>query len=351
MTPPGVAAIAVIRVSGARVPDFLQRHLSKPVSPGRCVHSNLLDEGRVIDDAIVVWSQEQSFADISVHGSPWIVRSVLELARHEGFEVMESSELPLAAQSVDAESELQHEVLSHLPLARTELGVRVLLSQESAWRRLKQHNGESLEAELRRMLEDRTLEHLLHPPVVAIVGAPNVGKSTIANQLFAQERSITADLPGTTRDWVGEIANLAGLPVMLLDTPGLRQTDDPLERAAIERSGGQIAGAELVVLVLDGSRPLEPDQSLLLARFENALQVINKCDRPCAWDRSSAPSVHTIATTGSGISELRRQIVSRFCAAETLAIDRAYCWTERQRKLISDALASRNYDQMKRTIS
>src|SRR6185503_2714425 len=95
---------------------------------------------------------------------------------------------------------------------------------------------------------------MLHPPRVAIVGEANVGKSTLANQLFAQERSITADLPGTTRDWVGEVANVDGLPVTLVDTPGVRETADEVEREAIARSGEQVAAADLILLVLDATR-------------------------------------------------------------------------------------------------
>src|SRR5690606_3480586 len=105
-------------------------------------------------------------------------------------------------------------------------------------------------AALRRMLDDASLRNLLRLPRVAIIGTPNVGKSTLANQLFAQERSITADLPGTTRDWIGEIANIDGLAVMLVDTPGQGQPRDPVEAAAVDASIHQIDASDLIVLVL-----------------------------------------------------------------------------------------------------
>ena len=111
----------------------------------------------------------------------------------------------------------------------------------------REREQESAAADLPAILADRSLWWLLHPPRVAIVGRPNVGKSTLANQLFARERSITADLPGTTRDWVGELADVNGLAVMLVDTPGLRDAADPIERAAIAGARGQIAAADLVV--------------------------------------------------------------------------------------------------------
>ena len=232
-TGPGAAAIAVIRLTGPHVAEFLSRHFSKLVPIGRCIHGNITDEQRVIDDAVVARCDELT-ADLNVHGGQWVVRSVMDLARREGFEILEGRDQPLPLEMMDGSTQLEREIQSHLPLIRTELGLRVLLAQEQAWKDLKSRaKSSTVGAELQEILADRTLEHLLYPPGVAIVGPPNAGKSTLANQLFAQERSITADVPGTTRDWVGEIANIDGLPVLLMDTPGLRTTSDEIESQAI----------------------------------------------------------------------------------------------------------------------
>ncbi len=91
--------------------------------------------------------------------------------------------------SVDGESEIEREVAASLPIAKTELALRVLLAQPAAWLKVAENDR-------KRMLTDRSLHWLLNPPKVAIVGTSNVGKSTLANQLFARERVITADLPG-----------------------------------------------------------------------------------------------------------------------------------------------------------
>jgi tRNA modification GTPase len=183
------------------------------------------------------------------------------------------------------------------------------------------------------VLKDQSLHWLLHPPRVAIVGAANVGKSTLANRLFAQERSITADVPGTTRDWVGELANLDGLAVQLVDTPGIRQTTDSIEREAIERAGTQIGRADLLVLVLDASCALEPEQAALMARFPDALRVVNKVDTKHAWEIGSIDAIHTIATTGQGVAELMQRVRAHF-GCDNLDPNRARCWTERQRELL-----------------
>jgi tRNA modification GTPase len=324
LTPPGGAAIAVIRLVGPGVGSFLSRHFSKAVRAGRCVHGELSDAGNVIDDPVVVLSEDRQRADVNLHGGPWVVQSALELARREGFEVEASPGLPLPADAVDSEGDLEREVLTHLPMARTELGVRVLLAQVEAWGRLDPAT------DARRVLEDRGLWWLLHPPRVAVVGAANVGKSTLANRLFAQERSVTADLPGTTRDWVGEMADVNGLPVMLVDTPGLRRTDDAIERDAIEAAGGEIRRADLVVLVLDATRPLGPEQAALLEAHPEAIVVVNKCDVGGRWDPSPRANVRTVAITGEGVDGLRSAIAARF-GCDRMEMDRPHWWTERQR--------------------
>ena len=334
LTPPGGAAIAVVRLAGAGVGEFLQAHFDKPVTSGRCVHGRLRDGLREIDDPVVVVSGDGRIVDVSLHGGPWVVRAVLELARREGFDVDETPTPVLPAEAVDGESERQREVLQCLPLATTELALRCLLAQEAAWERFTR--SRPTPEVIGAMLDDRSLYLLLHPPRVAIVGVPNVGKSTLANQLFAQERSITADVPGTTRDWVGELANVDGLAVTLVDTPGLRRTTDPIEREAIDRSREQVAAADLVVLVLDPTHSREPDQAALERAFPEAVRVANKGDRPAMWDPGDA--IRTVATAGQGVDALRSAVRERFVGVAPFESDRARWWTQRQRLALQRAL-------------
>jgi tRNA modification GTPase len=200
--------------------------------------------------------------------------------------------------AVDADDPLWRDVLAHLPLARTEQALRVLLAQPAAWA-----------SGARSSADDERLWWLLHPPRVAIVGLPNVGKSTLANQLFAQERSITANLPGTTRDWVGEMANIDGLAVVLVDTPGMRETSDPIERTAIQRSGAEVQRADLVVLVLDASQPVDAEAQRLIDAYPNAIRVWNKADLAAG---APLEGLSIIATRGVGIDALRSEIRKRF---------------------------------------
>lgn len=332
LTPAGSGAIAVVRLTGPKTAAFLAAHFSRDVRPGRCVHGTLIDGSNVIDDPVVVMLPDGVSVDVNVHGGPWVVRSVIELARAEGFEVCERLELPLPDDAVEGTTEIGVEIAAHLPLATTELALSELLRQGEAWEQWAAMEDRERRAEAEKMLADRGLWWLLHPPTIAIVGAANVGKSTLANQLFGQERSITADLPGTTRDWVGEMANVDGLAVKLVDTPGIRVTNDPIEAEAIARAGDEVRQADLVVLVLDASRAWEPEQAALRARFAGALVVVNKCDLPAAWDWRAMDACEVVATLGEGIDALRRGIKCVFGAENRNC--GARCWTERQRILL-----------------
>lgn len=330
LTAGGSGAIAVVRLVGPGVSGFLRGHFSRSAKEGRAVHGELSDGGRVIDDPVVVAHEGGNSADLSLHGGAWVVREVMELARREGFEIVsgEGGEIPLDA--VEGDGELEREVMAHLPRARTELAMRVLLGQAEAWRKWRSgETGWSVE----EVMGDWSLWRLLNPPRVAIVGSANVGKSTLANQLFAQERSITADVAGTTRDWVGEIANINGLAVMLVDTPGLRQTHDPIERMAIENGRAEIARADLVVLVLDATRELAGEQRELLEAFPGALCVMNKCD--VAEGMAGVEAIRAAAICGEGVDEVRKAICSRF-GCDGVEVNRPRWWTRRQREMLEE---------------
>jgi tRNA modification GTPase len=336
LTPPGSAAIAVVRLLGPHVEPFLTAHFSRTPKPGRAVHGQLADGDTVLDDPVVVLSEDRSTADLSVHGGPWVVQSLLDLAQRDGFAVTTRTTLPLPDEAVDGATVIGREVATHLPLARTDLALRVLLAQPEVWRQLQRRwqLTPPTEPEVAAILADNSLRWLLHPPRIAIVGSPNAGKSTLANQLFGQARSITADVPGTTRDWVGDIANVDGLAVMLIDTPGIRPTNDPIEHAAIARSGTEIALADFVVLVLDVTCPLEGPQRALIDAHPDALSVANKCDLPLAWDPAQVPgALPTVAPTAQGLDDLRRLIRQRFDCHDA-PIARARWWTDRHRSIL-----------------
>ncbi len=369
LTPPGVAAIAVIRFAGPGVIGFLREHLANlpgatiattdtpalspspctgrgdktddlPIlTPGQALHLYLHDGAEILDDPIVFFSPDSSLADVSIHGSPLLVQCVLDLAGRAGFEIVRPAldpENPLPLDAVDGDSILEREVNASLPLACSERAVRMLLHQPTAWAALKAADPLQRQLHFAAILSDRTLWHSLSPPRVAIVGIPNSGKSTLANALFGRDRTITADLPGTTRDWVADIAHIDGLPITLIDTPGQRQTADAIESQAIINSVAAIAGCDLVLLLLDRSQPLSPEQSRLLQAYPAAIRIINKCDLPPAWSgdvTDFTPPIPIVATTGQGLAELRQQIRSYF-QCDSRPIDAPRIWTDRQKEIL-----------------
>ncbi len=343
LTPAGSGAIAVVRINGPKVREFLAERLSRPVTSGRCVHADLRDGDAIIDDAVVVLSEDGLTADLNVHGGPWIVERVIELLKREGFGVEEAHKEVAPLWGVEGETILEKEMVAYLPRTRTELGVRVLLAQERAWRgfqeRVKRREIQSsdLRFQMERMLTDEGLKHLLHPPDVAIVGLANVGKSTLANRLFAQERSITADVPGTTRDWVGEYANVDGLVIHLVDTPGVRVSGDAIEQSAIAAARPVIEAAQLVVLVLDVTIPLS-EQRDLIEKYPEALRVANKVDREGMWRAEDVGALAVCAARGEGVEELRKQIRGRF-GCEAIGGNAPMVWTDRQRQILARALS------------
>jgi tRNA modification GTPase len=319
LTPAGVGALAVVRIAGPGVTEFLAAHFTGKPKPGRTTHGRLRDAGgEEIDDPVVFLAPDSAFAELSLHGGPWVVTRTLRLLESAGFAIADATP--------DGTDAVERAMLAALPLATTELALRCLLAQPNAW----QTADRSPDA-MRAMARDAALFNLLRTPTVAIVGIPNAGKSTLANRLFEAERSITADVPGTTRDWVGEIANLDGLAVRLVDTPGLRDTADPIEAEAIARSRGVVASADLVIVLFDATQPLPP-QLAIAARHAEPLRVLNKSDA-AAVDLPDALRVS--AKNGDGIDALRFAVRTHF-GVEGIDPARPRWWAVEQRDALRD---------------
>jgi tRNA modification GTPase len=168
-----------------------------------------------------------------------------------------------------------------------------------------------------RLVESRQEGRIIREGVpAAIIGRPNVGKSSLLNALLQTDRAIVTPIPGTTRDVLEESLNIRGLLIRLLDTAGVRPTDDPVEQEGVRRSQAAMEQAELLLIIVDGSLPLSEEDRLLLAqhRDKKRVVVINKCDLPSQVEPSSLsqlapvePSgvVRISAKTGAGLDALR----------------------------------------------
>ena len=206
------------------------------------------------------------------------------------------------------------------------------------------------------MLErSEALDRLLSPARVAIVGAPNVGKSTLANALLGRPMSITSEQAGTTRDWVDAVAVIAvkpeagsqkrevAAPVVLVDTAGVRETGDALEVESIARTHVQARGAKVVMVVLDATRGVGEAEKELLAAYEDAARVvaINKMDLAGmggagATAQEVRGAARVSALEGTGLGELMGAVLEKLGLGE-LGEDEPWAFTMRQKRLLRRA--------------
>ena len=165
---------------------------------------------------------------------------------------------------------------------------------------------------------------------LAIVGRPNVGKSSLFNRLLEQDRAIVTDKPGTTRDSISETAAIEGIPVKLVDTAGIRESTDEVESLGIGRSYQAMADADVTLVVIDGSAPMTDEDQRIISRVSGRMVLAgNKSDLG-----SVAPGIAVSALTGQGIEELRRAILPEAEAAN----EEGFITSVRHERLLQEAL-------------
>ncbi|MBA2703763.1 MAG: tRNA uridine-5-carboxymethylaminomethyl(34) synthesis GTPase MnmE [Blastocatellia bacterium] len=361
-TPPGRSAIAVVRLSGAESLEILRalvRQEEFAPEPNRVVLKSLLINDDVLDQCLVTYFRAphsftgEDMVEISCHGSPVVLRQLIDLIQSYDARLAEPGEFTLRscrngkmnlsqaeairdlisaqtrAAAVQATRQLRGELAEALEPSKHEL-VRVIVVLESAIEFVEddlpsvqldeiRKTLQRLVVDLSRLADTYKAGHLLRDGIrVAIVGRPNVGKSSLFNKLLGFERAIVTDVAGTTRDSLTESISLQGIPVSLTDTAGFREAGDKIEAIGIERTRRAMADADLLVLVLDGSCSLQDeDQEILKAAGEQAFVVaINKTDLPQLANMNDhlngAKVVHVSALTDEGIPELTAAILEPF---------------------------------------
>lgn len=348
VTAPGRGAVATVLVRGPRALDVVgaASGLSTDALAAE-VHSGRLRVTRCggpRGEQVVLYVRGPEHAEIHCHGGSMPARLILEELSGQGVRTVPWATLV----RFEAATVIEAEAIESLAQAPTVRIAAVLVDQlngalESAARRLRSwlDAGRTSEAaaELDRLL-DRAIVglHLVEPWQVAIVGRPNVGKSSLLNAIVGYARAIVHPTAGTTRDVVTAVTAIDGWPVELSDSAGIRTTDDDLEAAGVRRAEAAIEQSNLQLVVLDRSRPLAGEDLEVVGRCPRPIVVANKTDLPAAWTEPprDCACLAVSALTGSGVPELIAALGTHLVAAPPAAGD-AVPFTRRQAELLRAA--------------
>jgi tRNA modification GTPase len=362
-TPRGRGALAVIRLSGPRAIEIAQRLADGAAFEPRCATLTKLRSGDEVLDQVLLTCfpaphslTGEDVVEISCHGSPAIVRRIIDATLDSGATLAGPGEFTLRALTNGKINLAQAEAIRDLIAAQTDAAVKqaarqlngelsktldpfkeklvhVIVLLESALEFVEddlpapqvnqiEETLESVIAGVERLGESYSAGRLLQDGArVAITGRPNVGKSSLFNSLVRSERAIVTEVPGTTRDTLSESIDIGGVPVVLTDTAGLRETSDSVETLGIERTHRAMGDADLVLLVLDGSKEVGPEDDELLQQTADARRIVvmNKSDQPSFRSLiESSPrcaerveAINVSARTGDGLAALHSAILAK----------------------------------------
>jgi tRNA modification GTPase len=354
-TAPGRGGIGVVRISCPDPETFVQGLIGRPLKARHASYSRFLNEdGEALDDGIALWfPAPHSFTgehviELQGHGGPQVLQLVLERCLELGARLAQPGEfsrraylngkLDLAqaeaiADLIDASSRqaarsavraLEGEFSRRINTLKDGLiHLRMLveatldfpdedidfLKQADAWGKLANITGR-LDAVMAQARQGALLREGLN---VVLIGQPNVGKSSLLNQLAGYDAAIVTEIAGTTRDTLREAIQIEGVPLHIIDTAGLRETDNPVEKLGIERTWGALGKADVAVLLTDAQHGVGEQEAAILARLPAipVLTVHNKIDlmSELPHDSEDGREVWLSAKAGTGMDLLRRRLL------------------------------------------
>lgn len=365
----GEGGIAVVRLSGPQslaIADASFRPVGKsslkpPSAPTHTIHfGKIIRQGRVVDEVLLAVMRaprtftREDVVEISCHGGLLPAKMVLDAVLENGARLAGPGEFTRRAFLNGRIDLTQAEAVADLIHSRTELALaaaneqlagklsqRINLLRDDLMKTLAHVEAhidfpdediapdtrEQLLARLRAgvvfidsLLRTANEGRILRRGIrAAIIGRPNVGKSSLLNQLLGHDRAIVSHIPGTTRDTIEETANVRGIPVIFIDTAGLREASDEIEIEGIRRSRGALADAELILHVLDAAEPLTKEDEKLLAEFSQKKRLVikNKIDLA---NRLQLPlgmaALDVCCLTGNGLEEVKDAIKEKVWSGE-----------------------------------
>ena len=392
-TPVGAGGIGIVRMTG---PDSLgilrqlfvsgRAPAGTPLAPRTLHYGHVTDPqgGEIVDEVLAAYMPapgtytRQDVVEINGHGGIVALRRILDLCLRQGARMAEAGEFTARAFLNGRLDLAQSEAVLDIVQAKTEVSLQAavgqlagrLSDQVRAVRAGLVHALAYLEASIdfeedeiperdissdleqagaaiAQLLADADRGIIYRQGIrAAIVGRPNVGKSSLLNRLLRTSRAIVTDIPGTTRDTLEETLNLQGVPVVLVDTAGIAEgTEDPIERLGIERSRSALAQADLALLVVDASQPLsDADRTIAaLVGDKTAIVVENKIDLLAAAPVIEGPipgatSVQVSALTGQGLEALEETIVGTVLSGHVAASEAPVVTHPRHKEALGRAL-------------
>jgi len=406
-TAPGRGGIGVVRLAGSRAREITlpMLRLKHELEPGRAVFGEFVEpcggaaelrsagqpgaavptQVTRIDEVVVTYfAKPHSYTtddiiEISAHGSPVVLRHIVELCVAAGARLAEPGEFTMRAFLNGRIDLTQAEAVRDLIDSQTLYQAKVAAQQlEGSLSRRLQPIKQKLvqlialleagidfaEDDISVLPDGTIVEHMaaVRTPLeqlsasfaygkivhegltLAIVGRPNVGKSSLFNRLVERERAIVTATPGTTRDLVSETVAIGGIPLKLIDTAGIRQALDEVESIGIQKSMEALVDADLVLVVMDASEPETAQDSELLRQAENRPVIVvgNKSDLAISrqWSEVNSQLVRTSAVTGEGIPQLRAEILRHIGGEAGGQAESGFLTNVRHLGLIKDSLAA-----------
>ncbi|MBI4287141.1 MAG: tRNA uridine-5-carboxymethylaminomethyl(34) synthesis GTPase MnmE [Chloroflexi bacterium] len=398
-TPIGEGGIGIVRLSGPEAFPIVGRLFTGKLVPRRLAYGHIVDpaNGETVDEVLATWMPtphtytREDVVEINCHGGPLPLQRILELVLSEGARLAHPGEFTLRAFLHGRIDLAQAEAVLDMIRSKTDASRRLALNglqgrlsgQVKGLRqsllnclayltaRIDFPDDEveereilpSLEAaheEVARLIDSARAGIIYRQGVrVALVGRPNVGKSNLLNALLKRERAIVSPLPGTTRDTLEEAIDLSGVPFVLIDTAGIGVTADPLQPVAAERSRQALEQADLVLMVIDLSQPLTPEDRDIwqMVRGKQCLIAANKCDLPAraelgatlsqrsedsvseglSKDGAAWPKLTVSALTGQGLPELESAMVSHVLGGRVSASDELLVSNPRHQQALARA--------------
>lgn len=396
-TPPGEGAISIVRLSGEDAVVIADRVANYQKKSLLDVDSHTIHYGHVKDpeqDFVldeVMYSvmlapktfTRENIVEINCHGGMVVANQVLQLLLRQGARLAEPGEFTKRAFLNGRMDLSQAEAVMDLIQAKTDESMQLALSQldgqlsvmiralrqdilealaqvevnidypeyddvEEVTTRIMMEKADSVRTDIARLLQTAKQGKILREGLsTAIIGRPNVGKSSLLNYLLREDKAIVTDIAGTTRDVIEEFVNVRGVPLKLIDTAGIRDTEDTVEKIGVERSRKALGEADLILLVLNQSEALtEMDKELLeITKDSHRIILLNKMDLETKLDQTElrrligeTDVVLSISVTSSkGIEELEQQIKDTFFVNSGNDKDATYISNSRHIALLEEA--------------